>query len=84
MTVVWTAKTYTVTLNTNGGEGATSITVTYGEAYELPTPTRTDYIFEGWYQGDTKVENVGVWTLTGASIELTAKWKADDAWTKNY
>ena len=84
LTVVWTAKTYTVTLNTNGGEGATSITVTYGEAYELPTPTRTDYIFEGWYQGDTKVENVGVWTLTGASIELTAKWKADDAWTKNY
>ena len=82
----WTANKYTVTLNANGGKvSQTSIEVTYGEAYSLPKPTRDGYVFEGWYQGDKKVELNGNWFCTGASIELKASWKeAEDSWTKNY
>ena len=49
----WTAETYTITYVTNGG----SITnesgykkYTYGKGMTLPTPTRTGYDFEGWYE----------------------------------
>ena len=85
LTVVWEADTYTVTLNADGGSCAPTITVTYGETYTLPTPTKSGYKFDGWYQGSTKVALTGTWTITGASIELKAKWKSDDGeWTKNY
>jgi len=51
----WTAITYTVTFDANGGTCDTeSITVAYQTPYgELPTPTRTGYIFAGWFTGQT-------------------------------
>ncbi|MBQ3340765.1 MAG: leucine-rich repeat protein [Kiritimatiellae bacterium] len=54
----WTAKTYTVTFDPNGGSvSPTSKTVTYGVTYGmLPTPTNTGYAFAGWYtDGDVHV-----------------------------
>ena len=47
----WTANTYTLTLNANGGTVSTTTkTVTYGQTYtNLPTPTRDGYTFAGWY-----------------------------------
>ena len=84
LTIVWVADTYTVKLNANEGTcSQATIEVTYGESFKLPTPTRNGYIFEGWYQGDNKVDMEGTWTLTGASIELKAKWRNEE-WTKNY
>lgn len=39
----------------------------------LPRPTRDGYILDGWYQDETKYENIN---LTGqSSLELKAKWK---------
>ena len=51
----WSATTYTVTFNANGGSVSTSSkTVTYGAAYgTLPTPTYTGRNFEGWYTAKT-------------------------------
>lgn len=56
----WTANTYTVSFNANGGtEASETRTVTYGSTYgELPTPTREGYTFVGWFteqNGGTKV-----------------------------
>lgn len=56
----WTANTYTVAFNANGGTVTPETqTVTYGSTYgELPTPTRKGYTFVGWYteqNGGTKV-----------------------------
>ena len=48
---LWTANTYTVSYNANGGSGAPSNqTKTYGVALTLSTtkPTRTNYNFLGW------------------------------------
>lgn len=47
----WTANTYTVTFNANGGGvSTTSKSVTYANLYgTLPTPSRTGYNFAGWY-----------------------------------
>lgn len=53
----WTAKKFTVTFNANGGSVSTSSkNVTYDSAYgTLPTPTRTGYVFIGWF--DEKYKN---------------------------
>ena len=47
----WTAKKFTVTFNANGGSVSTSSkNATYDSAYgTLPTPTRTGYVFIGWF-----------------------------------
>ena len=47
----WTAKTYTVTFDANGGTTPTaSKTVTYDATYgELPTPTLAGNTFNGWW-----------------------------------
>lgn len=47
----WTANSYAVTLNKQGGSGGTSsITATYGSAMpKITTPVRTGYVFDGYY-----------------------------------
>ena len=76
----WTAKTYTVTFNANGGETPTeSKSVTYDATYgDLPTPTRTGYTFAGWYtavSGGTKIEQSSKVSITSAQT-LYARWTA--------
>ena len=47
----WTPLTYTVFFDPNGGTvSPTEKSVAYGSAYgALPTPTRVDYMFDGWF-----------------------------------
>ncbi|MBQ9206636.1 MAG: InlB B-repeat-containing protein [Treponema sp.] len=82
----WTASTYTVTLNANGGSGGTaSVTATYNSAMPAITaPTRTGYTFAGYY--DTSAESGGTqyydkdsasattYTTAGAKT-LYARWE---------
>ena len=72
----WTISTYTITLDANGGTGVDSkLTVTYGATYTLPTPQRTGYTFNGWYDGSTRVYN-GTWQRT-SNLSLKASWTAN-------
>ncbi len=85
LTAHWTAKTYTVNLNANGGTGGTeSITVTYGQPMpEITLPTRdsTKYQFDGFFdavKGGTQYynengESARTWDLT-YDLELYAHW----------
>ena len=81
LTVQWTAPTYAVTLNTNGGtiaDGKDVTGYTYGVGATLPTDvTRTGYTFKGWYDNEnltsspvTAISN----TETG-NKEYWAKWE---------
>ncbi len=85
---VETAKTYTITLDAGDGEvEQTTITVTYGEAYTLPTPTIEDENkeFNGWVYNETqKIPTTGTWRLDlDNNITLEAVWK-EVGWTANY
>ncbi len=76
VTAEYTANTYTITYNVNGGtlEDNTQ-EVTYDKDYELYTPTHEkSYMrFDGWFTSeDTKFEN-GTWKKLNG-IELTARW----------
>lgn len=70
---VWSANTYTITLNANGGTNGsvTSVTKTYGQSATLPSasnsPTRTNYNFLGWSE-----------TMNAT----TATWAAGASYTK--
>ena len=87
LTVQWTAPTYTVTLNTNGGRiNSGNVTeYTYGTGATLPTAddmTYTGHRFKGWYDNKSltgsPVTAIGD-TETG-NKEYWAKWEA----TPNY
>ena len=70
----WTT-VITVTLNADGGTcDATEININYGADYTLPTPSKFGYTFEGWYNGEAKVESVGKWNV-GTDVTLVASWK---------
>lgn len=69
-----------ITLNANGGTVAKSKhTVEIGQTYdyygELPTPTKANYSFAGWFKDDgTQVTNESI--VTDLS-KLTAKWNGN-------
>ena len=75
----WTPKTYIISFNANGGSCSTSFkTVTYASTYgALPTPTRTNYTFVGWYTAKTGGKKVESATKVYATSNYTlyARWK---------
>ena len=68
-----------ISLKANGGEVGASkhkvmIGMTYGEYGKLPTPTRSGYVFQGWFKADgTLVTDETIVTDLSA---LTAQWAA--------
>ncbi len=70
---IFTANEYSVVLNNDGVEE--KVTVTYGEQVALPTPTKENYRFLGWYDGENR------WTdgeyLTEGDITLYASWEKE-------
>ena len=73
----WTANTYSVTFNGNGGSSGGTKPVTYGSTYgTLPTVTRDYYSFDGWYttaSGGTKITADTIVSITSDQT-LYAHW----------
>ena len=79
----WTANTYTVTFDVNGGEtlpeNQKTLTVTYGSTYgSLPTPTKEGSAFDGWYTDGAAGEKVTAMTTVRIAADQTlyAHWTA--------
>lgn len=75
---VWGSGSFTVTYNANGGTAtAASASVVNGGSAVLPSATRANYVFEGWYSAQTGGSNrgmaAGVFTPSG-STTLYARW----------
>ena len=65
-------KKYTVTLDYADGDTKDSVyTVTEGTELTLPTPSRSGYTFEGWYDGSSRVSSPYKVTK---DVILTAEW----------
>ena len=84
LTVQWTAPTYVVTLNTNGGTiNSGNVTgYTYGVGATLPTAddmTYTGYTFKGWYdnEGLTGFPVTAISDTETGNKEYWAKWEAN-------
>ncbi len=76
-----TGNEFTITYNANGGSVTPSsqTQATEGASVTLPTPTRTDYTFLGWYVGATKIGNGGAPYTPTANMTAIAAWKQDCA-----
>ena len=78
VTAIWSANTYTVTFDVDGGTVASFSTkeVTSGEAYgEFPTTTRDHYHFNGWADETGGLINTSDAFLRGENVTLHAAWK---------
>lgn len=74
LTAQYTANTYKVTLNGNGGSGTTITSYTYGTAKTLPTNWKKQCsAFQGWYNASGKKVTQISATETGDKV-FTAKW----------
>lgn len=73
----WEAINYQVNFDSQGGESIQPMTYTIEQGIDsLPTPTRNGYEFLGWYDGDSKVENIPVGSTNDRN--LVAHWKANE------
>lgn len=71
---VWKANIYTVTFYPNGGSVLpTSIKIAFDSVYDFPTPYRENYVFVGWYDGETRVSSHATWKYV-ENKSLTARW----------
>lgn len=85
-TARWEVESHTINFDSNGGSTVSSITQNYGTAITLPTPTRTGYKFEGWYDAEESNNGTGnkiTWTKmpdlgdNNANKTLYAKWSIE-------
>ena len=75
----WTGEALTVTFEPNGGTvSETSRIVERGSCYDdLPTPTRADYVFAGWYTAAAGGDRVTGSDIPTGSVRLFAHWTED-------
>jgi uncharacterized repeat protein (TIGR02543 family) len=76
-TANWTATTYSITYNLNGGSGAANSTYTIeSSAITLPTPTRSGKVFMGWYERSDFTGDIVTSIPQGSTGNKTfyAKW----------
>ena len=80
---LWTADVYTISFDGNGGGvGGTSTTInyTYGDpALELPSASRSEFTFNGWYTsatGGSRVGGAGSSFTPAQNRTLYAQWTA--------
>ena len=76
----WTANSYTLSFNSQGGSSISAKTVTYGSKYgTLSSPTRTGYTFAGWYTAASGGSQVTSSTTvsTASNHTLYARWTAN-------
>ncbi len=71
---VWERTVYTVTFETSGGTPIDTITLAYGDRFDISkyVTTREGYTFNGWYLDG---EEYNATTMPDHSITLTAYWK---------
>ena len=69
----WIANEYTLKFNSNGGNEIADMVVTYDGDYTLPEPTKENYVFLGWKEGETVYEQSGKWQKASGAT-LTAEW----------
>ena len=83
LTASWSANTYDVIFDSNGGDTITASTATYDAAFEFTVPVRNGYTFSGWEtEGGTKLtdstgKSIGVWNIA-ADTTLYADWSATE------
>lgn len=79
----WELQKYNISLDLNGGESdVNELVVEYNKEFTLPTPTKENHKFVGWYLYNTLFTD-GVYNKTHG-ISLKAKWEELPKYTVSY
>lgn len=79
----WTAESWTVTFNTNGGNNIDPVLVAKGGLIgDLPVPVKEGFIFEGWYTDEALSTKFDKDTPVMQDLILYAKWVEEGAITR--
>lgn len=80
------SQTYSVSFNSNGGSSITAMQVNRGGSISAPTPepTRTGFIFNGWYSNSGLTNSVTFPYAVNGNITLYAKWTPIDGSGGNF
>lgn len=75
----WTPNQYTISLDSKGGSASSSSkSVTFDSTYgDLPTPSRTGYTFDGWFNSNGTQIKSSARVDTPSDQTLTAHWTAN-------
>lgn len=75
----WALNTYQVTFNVDGGSAIAQLTVDHGaKAVKPADPTKTNYVFKGWYKEAAFTTEFNFETeVVTAAITIYAKWEYD-------
>lgn len=75
LTAKWTKIVYTITYNPDGGILPNDLphTYSYGDTITLPALTKDGHNFLGWYQNDTKVNEISADSF--GDLTLNARWE---------
>jgi len=97
LTAKYEANTYKVNINSKGGTTIPTQTVTYGQDYLLPTPTKTGYDFAGYQQLDetpfltsgnfgwtTDINLIATWSIKSYSVKFDLDGAIVDTQTVEY
>ncbi|MDR0850457.1 MAG: InlB B-repeat-containing protein [Christensenellaceae bacterium] len=71
----WSANTYIIALNSNGGVAVSNVTAPYGASVTLPTTTMVGYSFLGWSTDGTSNNIVNYTTMPANGANLKAVWQ---------
>ena len=75
---IWGTGSYTISYDANGGSVSTaSASILNGSTLTLPTPTRTSFVFDGWYSASTGGSLIGAAAATyqpTQSRTVYARW----------
>lgn len=80
---VWSANTYTVKFDSDGGNKVDNSTVVYDENFTWTIPTKNGYTFVGWKDanGTLVTNNIGeskaVWSYAQNELTFTAVWQVN-------
>jgi uncharacterized repeat protein (TIGR02543 family) len=82
VTARYSAKTYAIKYNANGGKVAGKTAASVKRSHDaslgkLPTPKRAGYKFQGWYTGKVKGKKIGTKTKVTKAVTYYAHWKAN-------
>ena len=69
---------YNIKFNANGGEVSPKSSATEADAKlgSLPTPTRANYRFDGWFMAEREGDEVTADTVFTEDTEIFARWKS--------
>lgn len=71
----WTAESWTVTFNTNGGNNIEPVPVAKGGLIsDLPVPVKEGFVFEGWYTDEALSSKFDKNAPVTQDLTLYAKW----------